>query len=111
MKNLYTQQEETGYCIYCDREVSTVDAPAVDDDGAWDELANTEHGATCEWILTRAHRLPAVTTSSSIMMKCYECGELFNIYAAHEHDDDEDLNDGPPDRRNTSVHYEKGCED
>ena len=50
---------EFGYCIYCDREVKTIDPPAVDDDAAWDQLANEGHGATCEWIQTRAHRLPA----------------------------------------------------
>lgn len=49
-------EDEIGYCVYCDHEDVTLDPPPVDDDDAWEELA-TEHAPDCEWIETRAHRV------------------------------------------------------
>ena len=59
---------EVERCAYCGELVSTDDSyinqagyvqhgvPNIDDDEAWSALA-TEHGAGCEWVTTRAHRL------------------------------------------------------
>jgi hypothetical protein len=44
------------FCAYCLCEVSSLDVPDVDDDDAWAEIAR-EHDDTCEWVLTRAHRI------------------------------------------------------
>lgn len=47
-------------CIYCNAEVADeTRVPALDDEDAWQELAR-EHATDCEWILTRAHRLPEI---------------------------------------------------
>ena len=54
------EENETSCCICCNAEVPGCEdcpnAPPVDDDDAWDELA-ADHAVDCEWILTRAHRL------------------------------------------------------
>ena len=46
-------------CVYCDMLLSGPEPdtapPAVDDDAAWEALAN-DHFTGCEWIATRAHR-------------------------------------------------------
>ena len=47
---------ESWCCAYCYCEVSSLDVPSVDDDDAWELLAE-EHEAHCEWVLTRAHRI------------------------------------------------------
>jgi hypothetical protein len=44
-------------CIYCNHDVTVIDPPAVDDDQSWADLAR-EHATDCEWVITRAHRLP-----------------------------------------------------
>lgn len=48
--------EAKAVCLYCDVEVPERDVPPVDDDEAWEELA-AEHGDSCEWVRTRAHRI------------------------------------------------------
>ena len=46
-------------CIYCNAELppETVnDVPSVYDDEQWDAIAD-QHAPSCEWVMTRAHRL------------------------------------------------------
>lgn len=47
-------------CAYCLHNVTAPKSedeqpPALDDSAAWAKAAK-EHGAACEWVLTRAHR-------------------------------------------------------
>ena len=47
-------------CAYCGAEhAPSSSVPALDDDAAWDELAD-HHDPHCEWVLTRAHRFDSV---------------------------------------------------
>ena len=51
-------------CAYCMHNVTAPKSddespPAINDDAAWAEEAK-EHAATCEWVLTRAHRKAGV---------------------------------------------------
>lgn len=58
MKNT-NELTSTIECAYCLADVRAgVAIPALDDEGAWRALA-TEHQPGCEWIETRAHRIPA----------------------------------------------------
>lgn len=57
-----TDDDEGVRCIYCDRIVWTADPAGVDDDDAWFELSK-EHAPDCEWVTTRAHRLPEPFTA------------------------------------------------
>ena len=54
------QEEEDEECAYCNREIpaNKVNAPAEDDEEAWEALAKY-HREWCEWITTRAHRRDA----------------------------------------------------
>jgi hypothetical protein len=60
--------EQCQYCVYCENYVLVIDqdtrfsepcdiVPEVDDDEAWEERS-LWHLPGCEWIETRAHRLP-----------------------------------------------------
>lgn len=51
--------DSTTRCAYCGATIKQRDnLPAfVDDDDAWRQRAK-HHAPDCEWILTRAHRLP-----------------------------------------------------
>jgi len=52
--------EDAEACAYCGAEhAPSSSVPALDDDAAWDELAD-DHESHCEWVLTRAHRLDTV---------------------------------------------------
>lgn len=44
-------------CLYCQACIEHYEelVPPVDDDAAWEYLANF-HNGWCEWIATRAHR-------------------------------------------------------
>lgn len=54
----------TEKCIYCNRKVTDLDVPEVDDNEEWDRLA-LEHRKSCEWIATRAHRINVDTVARS----------------------------------------------
>jgi hypothetical protein len=46
-------------CVYCEFEVEYMEkAPELRDEKAWKE-ASYDHALGCEWIATRAHRLPS----------------------------------------------------
>ena len=46
-------------CIYCNAShIPTDHVPAIDDDDAWETLAD-DHATHCEWVETRAHRFDA----------------------------------------------------
>lgn len=50
-------------CAYCNAEDCDQIVPPTSDTEAWDTLA-VQHADDCEWILTRAHRLPSPTDHS-----------------------------------------------
>jgi len=50
--------ERQTVCYYCARDVTESDSvPGVNDYESWEELSRY-HAEDCEWIRTRAHRLP-----------------------------------------------------
>lgn len=54
----WTERLSAGACIYCtDLVADRTLVPPVADDEAWAVLA-PGHAEDCEWIATRAHRLP-----------------------------------------------------
>jgi hypothetical protein len=51
-------------CIYCYNLTTEGDVPAVDDSEMWDLIAQ-EHDPECEWVVTRAHRMPETSNRNS----------------------------------------------
>lgn len=50
-------EENETICAYCNRDVPDEEyVPSSADSEEWERLA-TWHGASCEWVSTRAHRV------------------------------------------------------
>lgn len=49
---------QCAYCAYEDSADNMQEVPTVDDDAAWEALAD-KHADDCEWVNTRAHRIEA----------------------------------------------------
>lgn len=51
-----SSSQEGSECAYCGAPVISAHAPGASDDAAWADLAAT-HADSCQWVLTRAHRI------------------------------------------------------
>jgi hypothetical protein len=51
------EQPKQVECIYCGYEVVERDVPDLDDNESWSVEAQ-QHDPTCEWVMTRAFRIP-----------------------------------------------------
>ena len=52
-------------CVYCGFVVGEQSSPALRDTSAW-QLLGHQHAFDCEWIATRAHRLPSVSSDARL---------------------------------------------